>query len=213
MDCHSNVSLSSCLDHPIAIELDLTFFPPITTNQDGSATKSPRKVPVLLNSEKLANRAINYGPYLSHVGVTIIPDDNNENHLIRRDETGQTLGGRLFESYGVYDDRCFLSENPAHIGWVRLARKTAMFSRSPRPLPSHIPSFPRPVASSFPSSYHWLSLISALFLQASTLWELSINVSLLCELETNFNFYNESTIIFEKTNQLLPLQDWLWSRK
>ena len=89
-------------------------------NTDGSATKSPRKVPVLLNSEKLANRAINYGPYLSHVGVTIIPDDNNENHLIRRDETGQTLGGRLFENYGVFDDRCFLSENPAHIGWVSL---------------------------------------------------------------------------------------------
>lgn len=85
--------------------------------QYGSATKSPRKVPVLLNSEKLANRAINYGPYLSHVGVTIIPDDNNENHLIRRDETGRTLGGRLFENYGVFDDRCFLSENPAHIGW------------------------------------------------------------------------------------------------
>jgi hypothetical protein len=28
---------------------------------DGTATKAPRKVPVLLNSEKLANRVIKYG--------------------------------------------------------------------------------------------------------------------------------------------------------
>ena len=38
-----------------SISHEFSYFP------DGTATKSPRKIPVLLNSEKLANRGLNYG--------------------------------------------------------------------------------------------------------------------------------------------------------
>jgi hypothetical protein len=33
----------------------------MSPSEDGTATKAPRKVPVLLNSEKLASRVIKYG--------------------------------------------------------------------------------------------------------------------------------------------------------
>jgi len=85
---------------------------------DGSATKSPRKVPVLKNSEKLANRALNYAGYFEMAGVNIrgSEGENNEHHWDRSDEMGsEVLGGRLFPSFGVYDKRCDTGDSVLHL--------------------------------------------------------------------------------------------------
>ena len=75
---------------------------------DASATKSPRKVPVLLNSEKLANRALNYGLYFAMAGADIGQSTNetSEHHFDRADEIGSNILGGLYPSFGVRDSRC-----------------------------------------------------------------------------------------------------------
>jgi len=56
--------------------------------QYGSATKSPRKVPVLLNSEKLATRVSKYGGYLGLLEESPISlvYNEDENEVIRQDQ-------------------------------------------------------------------------------------------------------------------------------
>lgn len=90
------------------------------TATDGSATKSPRTIPVLLNSGKLANRALAYGPYLATVGVDVglataeLADDapGIDKHFNRLDDLGSTvLYNGLYPSFGVRDSRCSTGPN------------------------------------------------------------------------------------------------------
>jgi hypothetical protein len=91
---------------------------------DGSATKSPRKVPVLLNSEKLANRALNYAPCFDMAGVDICQSEgeNSEHHFGRADQIGAQILSRCFyPSFGVRDSRCFQANHnhPAGLNFWR----------------------------------------------------------------------------------------------
>lgn len=56
---------------------------------DGTATKSTRMNPVLLNSEKLANRAISYGAYLNLAGIDLGLSDGSESELVKLSPDGR----------------------------------------------------------------------------------------------------------------------------
>jgi len=101
--------LNFCVSH---IKLAFSF-------ADGSATKTPRKVPVILNSEKLANRAICYGSYLSIAGAVRFQaevQDDGTKQLRRTDTAGEYLGGQMHPANAGYDSR--VSE-PLHEGFRR----------------------------------------------------------------------------------------------
>lgn len=75
--------------------------------QYGTATKAPRKVPVLLNSEKLAQRASNYGDYLFVMNeVRLARRDDVSKCLVNEGTAGDNRRGRVFGGcYGVVEGR------------------------------------------------------------------------------------------------------------
>jgi hypothetical protein len=72
-------------------------------SKDGTATKAPRKVPVLLNSEKLSNRVIKYGGYLGLLRNTELqPDEESPHKIVRTDVSERVFPCSLYLAHSMY---------------------------------------------------------------------------------------------------------------